>query len=170
MAAKQQHNCNHNTQLQEYSRYLPHRNIHLSATYRSANPAKQTTMQFIILLILNVIKLAIETRQAQRDRLYQEAINPVTGTGGDGYVLYGDKTATSVPSPFDRINVRRLFNMLKTNIGRSSKYRLFELNNAFTRSSFRTETAQYLQGIKALGGIYEYRVVCDTRTSSVYPE
>ena len=116
--------------------------------------------------ILNVIKLAIETRQAQRDRLYQEAINPVTGTGGDGYVLYGDKTATSVPSPFDRINVRRLFNMLKTNIGRSSKYRLFELNNAFTRSSFRTETAQYLQGIKALGGIYEYRVVCDTTNNT----
>jgi len=116
--------------------------------------------------ILNVIKLAIETRQAQRDRLYQEAINPVTGTGGDGYVLYGDKTATSVPSPFDRINVRRLFNMLKTNIGRSSKYRLFELNNAFTRSSFRTETSQYLQGIKALGGIYEYRVVCDTTNNT----
>lgn len=116
--------------------------------------------------ILNVIKLAIETRQAQRDRLYQEAINPVTGTGGDGYVLYGDKTATSVPSPFDRINVRRLFNMLKTNIGRSSKYRLFELNNAFTRSSFRTETSQYLQGIKALGGMYDYRVVCDTTNNT----
>lgn len=116
--------------------------------------------------ILNVIKLAIETRQPQRDRLYQEAINPVTGTGGDGYVLYGDKTATSVPSPFDRINVRRLFNMVKTNIGSASKYRLFELNNAFTRSSFRTETSQYLQGIKALGGVYNFKVVCDTTNNT----
>lgn len=116
--------------------------------------------------ILNVIKLAVETRQSQRDRLYQEAINPVTGTGGDGFILYGDKTATSVPSPFDRINVRRLFNMLKTNIGSSSKYRLFELNNEFTRASFRTETAQYLQGIKALGGMYDYRVVCDTTNNT----
>ncbi|EPJ2512068.1 phage tail sheath C-terminal domain-containing protein, partial [Salmonella enterica subsp. enterica serovar Bareilly] len=102
----------------------------------------------------------------QRDRLYQEAINPVTGTGGDGYVLYGDKTATSVPSPFDRINVRRLFNMVKTNIGSASKYRLFELNNAFTRSSFRTETSQYLQGIKALGGVYNFKVVCDTTNNT----
>lgn len=116
--------------------------------------------------ILNCIKLAIETRQSQRDRLYQEAINPVTGTGGDGFVLYGDKTATSVPSPFDRINVRRLFNMLKTNIGNASKYRLFELNNDFTRSSFRMETSQYLQGIKALGGMYDYRVVCDSTNNT----
>ena len=116
--------------------------------------------------ILNVIKLAIEPRQSQRDRLYQEAINPVTGTGGDGFVLFGDKTATKVPTPFDRINVRRLFNMLKTNIGNASKYRLFEMNDNFTRSSFRMETSQYLSGIKSLGGVYEFRVVCDTTNNT----
>jgi phage tail sheath protein FI len=110
--------------------------------------------------------LAIEPRQSQRDRLYQEAINPVTGTGGDGFVLFGDKTATKVPTPFDRINVRRLFNMLKTNIGNASKYRLFEMNDNFTRSSFRMETSQYLSGIKSLGGVYEFRVVCDTTNNT----
>lgn len=113
--------------------------------------------------ILNCIKLAIEPRQSQRDRLYQEAINPVVGALGNasGFVLYGDKTATTVPSPFDRINVRRLFNMLKKNIGDASKYRLFETNNAFTRNSFTMETSQYLGGIKSLGGVYDYRVVCN---------
>ena len=116
--------------------------------------------------ILNVIKLAIEARQSQRDRLYQEAINPVTGTGGEGFVLFGDKTATKVPTPFDRVNVRRLFNMLKSNIGNASKYRLFEMNDNFTRSSFRMETSQYLQGIKALGGMYDFRVVCDTTNNT----
>lgn len=117
--------------------------------------------------ILNCIKLAIEPRQAQRDRLYQEGINPVTGfSGGDGFILFGDKTATKAPTPFDRINVRRLFNMLKKNIGDASKYRLFEMNDAFTRSSFRMETSQYLSGIKALGGIYDFRVVCDTTNNT----
>lgn len=117
--------------------------------------------------ILNVIKLAIEPRQGQRDRMYQEAINPVVGfAGGDGFVLFGDKTATKVPSPMDHINVRRLMNMLKKNIGDASKYKLFELNDNFTRSSFRMETAQYLDGIKALGGIYEGRVVCDTTNNT----
>ncbi|EQA7786688.1 phage tail sheath subtilisin-like domain-containing protein [Acinetobacter baumannii] len=112
--------------------------------------------------LLNVIKLAIEPRKAQRDRLYQDAINPVIGAnGGDGFVLFGDKTATKIPSPFDRVNVRRLFNMLKKNIGDSSKFRLFEINDAFTRSSFRMETSQYLSGIKSLGGVYDFRVVCN---------
>lgn len=117
--------------------------------------------------ILNCLKLAIEPRQSHRDRMYQEAINPVVGfSGGDGFILYGDKTATKVPTPFDHINVRRLFNMLKKNIGDASKYRLFELNDNFTRSAFRMETSQYLAGIKALGGVYEYRVVCDTTNNT----
>lgn len=117
--------------------------------------------------ILNCIKLAIEPRQPNRDRMYQVGINPVVGQGtGEGFILFGDKTATTVPTPFDRINVRRLFNMLKNNIGDSSKYQLFELNDNFTRSSFRMETSQYLAGIKALGGVYDFRVVCDTTNNT----
>lgn len=117
--------------------------------------------------ILNVIKLAIEPKQSQRDELYQLAINPVCGfSGGDGFVLFGDKTATQVPSPFDRVNVRRLFNMLKKNIGDTSKYKLFENNDNFTRASFRMEVSQYLDGIRALGGCYDFRVVCDTSNNT----
>lgn len=116
--------------------------------------------------ILNVVKLAIEPRKAHRDRLYQAAINPVIGAGGEGFILMGDKTATSVPSPFDRINVRRLFNMLKKNIGDSSKYKLFENNDNFTRASFRMEVSQYLSTIRSLGGIYDFRVQCDTTNNT----
>ena len=78
----------------------------------------------------------------------------------------GDKTATTVPSPFDRINVRRLFNMLKKNIGDSSKYKLFENNDNFTRASFRMEVSQYLSTIRSLGGIYDFRVQCDTTNNT----
>ncbi|MCG8399100.1 hypothetical protein LWS67_21675, partial [Bacillus atrophaeus] len=77
-----------------------------------------------------------------------------------------DKTATTVPSPFDRINVRRLFNMLKKNIGDSSKYKLFENNDNFTRASFRMEVSQYLSTIRSLGGIYDFRVQCDTTNNT----
>lgn len=116
--------------------------------------------------IMNVIKLAIEPRQAHRDRLYQVGINPVMGAGGEGFILFGDKTATTVPSPFDRTNVRRLFNMLKKNIGESSKYKLFENNDNFTRASFRMEVSQYLNTIRSLGGIIDFRVVCDTSNNT----
>ncbi|QPI17866.1 tail sheath protein [Pectobacterium phage POP12] len=117
--------------------------------------------------IRNCIKLAIEPRTGHRDALYQEQMNPVTGfAGGSGYVLFGDKTGTKVPSPFDRINVRRLFNMLKKDIGDSSKYKLFENNDDFTRASFRMDTGQYMSNVRALGGCYEYRIVCDTSNNT----
>lgn len=111
--------------------------------------------------ILDVRKLAIETRQAHRDELYQNSMNPVVGFSGQGFILYGDKTMSLAPTPFDRINVRRLFNLLKKSITESAKYKLFENNDAFTRSSFRSEVNSYLDSIKSLGGIYDFRVVCD---------
>ncbi|ADM79855.1 tail sheath protein [Aeromonas phage phiAS5] len=119
--------------------------------------------------IMNVIKLAIDTRQAHRDEMYQNGINPVVGFAGQGYILYGDKTASQAPTPFDRINVRRLFNLLKKSISESAKYKLFELNDAFTRASFRSEVSAYLDTIRSLGGIYDFRVVCDesNNTASV---
>ena len=114
----------------------------------------------------NVIKLAIEPRQAHRDSMYENGINPVIGQSGSGFILFGDKMSVTVPTPFNRLNVRRLFIMLKNDIGDSSKYQLFELNDAFTRSSFRTTVSSYLDAIKALGGIYDYRVICDTTNNT----
>lgn len=111
--------------------------------------------------IRNVSRLALELRQGHRDALYAVGINPVVGFAGQGFVLYGDKTATNKPSAFDRINVRRLFNLLKKAISDASKFRLFELNDEFTRTSFKSEVDAYLTNIQDLGGIYDFRVVCD---------
>lgn len=111
--------------------------------------------------IKGVNRLAIDLRRAHRDALYQLGINPVVGFAGQGFVLYGDKTATQQASAFDRINVRRLFNLLKKAISDAAKYRLFELNDEFTRSSFKSEIDAYLTNIQDLGGVYDFRVVCD---------
>ena len=116
--------------------------------------------------ISNVIKLAIEPRQAHRDSMYENGVNPVIGQSGSGFILFGDKMSITTPTPFNRVNVRRLSIMLKNDIGDSSKYQLFEINNAFTRSQFRTEVAQYMDGIKSLGGVYDYRVICDTTNNT----
>ena len=67
--------------------------------------------------IRGAVKLAFNPNQTQRDELYKARINPVTSFPGQGTVLFGDKTAQSKPSAFDRINVRRLFIVLrKSNI------------------------------------------------------
>lgn len=116
--------------------------------------------------IANTIKFAIEPKQGHRDSMYENSINPVIGQSGSGFILFGDKMAVKSPTPFNRINVRRLFIMLKNDIGDTSKYKLFENNDAFTRSSFSTEVSQYMENIKSLGGVYDYRIVCDTTNNT----
>lgn len=117
-------------------------------------------------VIQGVVKTALDTTRANRDSLYEQGINPIVSFASVGTVLYGDKTAIQENSAFSRINVRRLFNMIKKAIGDASKYRLFELNDEFTRSSFKSEVDAYLDNIRALGGVYDFRVVCDTTNNT----
>ena len=53
-----------------------------------------------------------------------------------GAVLFGDKTALSNPSAFDRINVRKLFLVLEKAIEQATKAQLFEINDETTRNVF----------------------------------
>ena len=116
--------------------------------------------------IRGVIKLAFQPRQAQRDTLYKNSINPVATFSGEGTILYGDKTAQAKPSAFDRINVRRLFIVLEKAISTASKYSLFEFNDAFTRAQFRSLVEPFLRDVQARRGIIDYKVVCDEKNNT----
>lgn len=111
--------------------------------------------------IKNIIKLRFNPTQADRDLLYKNAINPVVSFPGQGTVLYGDKTATSKPSAFDRINVRRLFITLEKAISQAAKFSLFEFNDEFTRSQFTNLVTPYLRDVQSRRGITDFLVVCD---------
>ena len=63
--------------------------------------------------VRGAVKLAFNPNQTQRDELYKSRVNPIVSFPGQGTVLFGDKTAQSKPSAFDRINVRRLFIVLE---------------------------------------------------------
>lgn len=116
--------------------------------------------------IRNATKLAYSPKQAERDRLYTNRINPIVAFPGQGIVLFGDKTALASPSAFDRINVRRLFIELEKNIAQFSKYQLFEINDELTRSGFRSAIEPYLRGIQGRRGIYDFLVVCDSSNNT----
>ena len=109
----------------------------------------------------NATKLAYSPKQSERDRLYSNRINPIVSFPGQGIVLFGDKTGLSSPSAFNRINVRRLFIELEKNIGRFSKFQLFEMNDEVTRSSFKSAVEPYLRNVQGRRGIYDFLVVCD---------
>ncbi|AGH26109.1 tail sheath protein [Prochlorococcus phage MED4-213] len=111
--------------------------------------------------IRGAVKLAYSPTKSERDKLYQRRINPVTSLPGQGIVLFGDKTALASPSAFDRINVRRLFNVIEKTIGNAAKGVLFELNDEFTRNNFKNVVEPFLRGIQAERGITDFLVVCD---------
>lgn len=116
--------------------------------------------------VKNVVKLAWNPNQAQRDTIYSAAVNPVVSLPGQGTLLFGDKTLTTQPSAFSRINVRRLFIVLEKAISNASKFSLFELNDEFTRAQFVALVEPFLRDIKGRRGIYDYRVVCDSTNNT----
>ena len=111
--------------------------------------------------IRGVVKLEFNPRQAHRDELYQDGVNPVVSFPGEGTVLFGDKTLQSKPSAFDRINVRRLFIVLEKAIATAAKFLLFEFNDEFTRAQFRNLVIPFLRTVQSRRGIFDFKVVCD---------
>lgn len=116
--------------------------------------------------IKNVVKLAWNPTQAERDKLYKNNVNPVVSFPGQGTVLFGDKTLLAKPSAFDRINVRRLFITLEKAIANASKFTLFEFNDEFTRAQFVGLIEPYLRAIQGRRGITDYRVICDSTNNT----
>jgi phage tail sheath protein FI len=114
----------------------------------------------------NVVKLAWNPTKAQRDSLYQVAVNPVGVFPGQGTLLFGDKTLQTQPSAFDRINVRRLFIVLEKAIANASKFALFEFNDSFTQSQFVAIVTPFLRDVLGRRGIYDFRVVCDSTNNT----
>jgi len=112
-------------------------------------------------VINNAVKLAYNPSQAQRDLLYPKRINPVVFSPGAGIILFGDKTALSYASAFDRINVRRLFLTVEATIERAARAQLFEFNDVITRTNFVNIIEPYLRDVKAKRGITDFLVICD---------
>jgi len=111
--------------------------------------------------IRGAVKLSYNPQKAERDQLYKARINPVVNFPGQGVVLFGDKTALTKPSAFDRINVRRLFLLLEKAIATAAKFQLFEFNDEFTRAQFRNLVEPFLRDIQGRRGITDFSVVAD---------
>ena len=116
--------------------------------------------------VRGAIKLSYNPQKADRDILYKSRINPVVDFPGQGVTLFGDKTALSKPSAFDRINVRRLFLVLEKAIATAAKFQLFEFNDEFTRAQFRNLVEPFLRDVQGRRGIFDFKVICDTTNNT----
>ena len=111
--------------------------------------------------IQNLVRLAFNPTQAERDTLYKVAVNPVITQVGRGTVLFGDKTFVTRNTSTNRINVRRLFIDLQKTIGEAADNVLFDQNDETTRSNFVNLVVPYLRSVQARRGLAAFRVVCD---------
>jgi hypothetical protein len=112
--------------------------------------------------VQNIVRLAWNPTQSQRDSLYKLSVNPVFTQVGKGTVLFGDKTFTTKNTSTNRINVRRLFIELQRTISNSADNVLFDRNDDITRTNFVNLISPYLRSVQARRGISAFRVVCDT--------
>ena len=111
--------------------------------------------------IRGAVSLAYNPKQTERDILYRARINPVVTFPGEGTMLFGDKTALSRNSAFNRINVRRLFLTIEEAIKVAARTVLFEFNDEFTRSNFKATVDPFLRDVQARRGITDFLTVCD---------
>ena len=109
----------------------------------------------------NVIEARQRLSQSQRDRLYEEKINPIATFPATGVCIWGQKTLQSRSTALDRINVRRLLIALKKYIASSSRYLVFEQNTFQTRNKFLNIVNPYLESVQSRQGLYAFRVVMD---------
>jgi hypothetical protein len=117
-------------------------------------------------VINNIVDIAFNPNQKQRDFLYPISINPVVFFNTDGFVIFGQKTLQTKPSAFDRINVRRLFLALEKSVQRSLRYFVFEPNTEFTRTRLKNTITPVFELAKNTEGLYDYLIVCDERNNS----
>jgi hypothetical protein len=104
---------------------------------------------------------SIGVRQGLRDILYEQDINPITFVPGVGITNFGNKTATSVTSALDRINVARLVAFIRGRLQEIAKTYLFEPNDQITRNEIKNSIDSLMIDLVNKRGIYDYLVVCD---------
>lgn len=115
---------------------------------------------------LSVLDVREKLTSKQRDKLYENNVNPIASFPNEGIVIFGQKTLQVTPSALDRINVRRLMIYLKKEISRISTRILFDQNVKVTWDRFKGEVSPFLAGVQSRFGLTDYKVLLDETTTT----
>lgn len=113
----------------------------------------------------NVLDLAINPAQKERDLLYRINLNPIVNFPGEGTLLWGQKTLLRTPSALDRINVRRLLLELEKATQRTLWQFIGEPNSILTRTRVENTLRPIFENAKQNQGLYDYLVIVDERNN-----
>jgi phage tail sheath protein FI len=116
-------------------------------------------------LLKEVLRLEHKVNDGDFELLYMEGINPIVNDG-DGPVLLGIKTMTTVSSAFSKITTRRLMIKIEKDVKNSMKGFMFEPNTFDTRLRVVRTVEPYLDSIRSRDGIEDFKVISDTNNNT----
>ena len=119
--------------------------------------------------ITQAVSVEISPTQGERDAVYgnRNIVNPIVNFISNGIVIWGQKTMQRLPSALDRVNVRRLMNYLKRNIGIATRNFVFEQNVDATWERWKNTVEPILDNARANSGIYDYKIVLEATASDI---
>ena len=97
---------------------------------------------------LPVVGVKDRLNSRDRDKLYENRINPIAQFPAEGIVIFGQKTLQIEASALDRINVRRLMIFLKRQVSRFAATILFDQNVRVTWNRFRGQVEPFQDQFK----------------------
>jgi hypothetical protein len=108
--------------------------------------------------------VGVEYDFTDQDRGWLEpmGLNPIIKKRGLGVVIFGNQTAfQTVNSAFNLVHVRDLLISLENDVEEIMSNYLFDFNEDSIRLEIKTLVDNYLDGVRAGGGIYAYQVIMD---------
>lgn len=96
----------------------------------------------------------------------QNAVNYWLKFRAQGIRLWGQRTLQRTASSLDRVNVRRLLNILKKTIATSSLYLVFDPNDATLWNQWEMLIRPFMKSVQARRGVTEWDVRMDGTTTT----
>jgi hypothetical protein len=115
----------------------------------------------------NLVGVEYEFSDEDREYLEPFGINPIIRKRGQGIQIYGNQSGFQrVNSAFNNLHVRDLLITIETDIETILENYLFEFNDPSTRLEIKTKVDNYLEGVQAAGGVFDYVTIMDTSNNT----
>lgn len=115
----------------------------------------------------NLVGVEYDFTDSDRGWLEPVGLNPIIKKRGIGVVVFGNQTAyQTVNSAFNLVHVRDLLISLESDVEEILSNYLFDFNEDSIRLEIKTLVDNYLDGVRAGGGIYAYQVIMDSSNNT----
>ena len=115
----------------------------------------------------NIVGVEYDFTDDDRANLEPFGINPIIKRRGIGIVIFGNQTAyQQVNSAFNLVHVRDLLISVESDVNQILSNYLFDFNEDSIRLEIKTLVDNYLDGVRAGGGIYQYQTIMDASNNT----